>query len=240
MRGSATSAAPTVSPRPGSSCSAGARHAGAMEELHGGGRDQRRLLGGLGEHRIAGGERGARPGRRRSPAENSTARCTRSARRGVGAAELAPRLRRVVAAEIGGLAHFADARWRASCPPRARPARSASRARASIRSAARSRHAARSAAAARDHAAPAVDRHARRRCATSAAVGLDRPCRRRRGGRAGLAIATRCARRRAGGIGEHRRRVERAPARCRKSRVERAQRALVGEDRCPREFLRSG
>ena len=35
-------------------------------------RDQRRLLGGLGHHRIAGDQRRARPGRGRSPAENST------------------------------------------------------------------------------------------------------------------------------------------------------------------------
>ena len=56
-RASATSAAPTTSPRPGRNCSASARHAGLMQQGHRLGRDQRRLLGGLREHAVAGRER---------------------------------------------------------------------------------------------------------------------------------------------------------------------------------------
>ena len=39
------------------------RHAGLVQQLHRFSGDQRRLLGGLGDHGIAGGERAPRPGR---------------------------------------------------------------------------------------------------------------------------------------------------------------------------------
>ena len=53
------SAAPTVRPSPGRSCSDVGGHAGRVQQLHGGAADQRRLLGRLGDHRVAGGERRA-------------------------------------------------------------------------------------------------------------------------------------------------------------------------------------
>ena len=107
---------------PGQQLQRGRRHAGAMEEAHGGGGDQRRLLGGLGEHRIAGRQRGAdladENGQRKIPRRDARDRPQRA-----GAAEFAPRLRGVVAAEVGGLAHFADRVGRASCRLPAWPAR---------------------------------------------------------------------------------------------------------------------
>ncbi len=84
----------------------GARHAGAMEQPHRGRGDQRRLLGGFGEHRIAGGERRAdlpdEDGQREIPRRNADDRSQRT-----GALQRLPRLLRVIAAEIGGFAHFA-------------------------------------------------------------------------------------------------------------------------------------
>ena len=84
----------------------GTRHAGAMEQLHGHGGDQRRLFGGLGQHRVAGRERRAdlsdKDGEREIPRRDA---CDGAER--LGRAQRAPRLQRVVAAEIGGLAHFA-------------------------------------------------------------------------------------------------------------------------------------
>ena len=59
MRGSATSAAPTVSPRPGQQLQRGGAARRRDGTAHRGCRDQRRLLGGLREHRVAGGERRA-------------------------------------------------------------------------------------------------------------------------------------------------------------------------------------
>ena len=56
--GCAVSAAPTVSPRPGSRCRRVGVEAGAVIEAHGLRGDQRRLLGGLGEHGVARGQRG--------------------------------------------------------------------------------------------------------------------------------------------------------------------------------------
>ena len=58
MPGAAVSGAPTVGPSPGRSCSAAAGTPGRVQELDGAGGDQRRLLGGLGDHRVAGAEGG--------------------------------------------------------------------------------------------------------------------------------------------------------------------------------------
>ena len=72
--------------------------------------DQRRLLGGLGDDRVAGGQRAEDLAGERSPAGSSRAKCRRSRHAGPR-----PHLRktlglvRVVAGEIRGLAHFADA-----------------------------------------------------------------------------------------------------------------------------------
>jgi hypothetical protein len=57
MRGSPTSAAPTVSPRPGRKLQSGDGNARAMQQPNRFVRDQRRLLRWFGEHRIARGER---------------------------------------------------------------------------------------------------------------------------------------------------------------------------------------
>ncbi len=85
----------------------GFRHAGAMKEQHGRGGDQRRLLGRLGEHRIAGGERGAdlpdKNGQRKIPGSDA-----RNWAEGFRTFERTPRLPGVIAAEIRRLAYFAD------------------------------------------------------------------------------------------------------------------------------------
>ena len=57
MRGSAVSGAPTDGPSPGSSCSTSRRHAGLAHQRDGAAGDQRRLLGRLGDHGIAGHQR---------------------------------------------------------------------------------------------------------------------------------------------------------------------------------------
>ena len=64
-------AAPTVAVA-GNEMQRARRHAGVVQQRNGERGDQRRLLGRLGDHRIAGGERGGRPGRGRSRAGNST------------------------------------------------------------------------------------------------------------------------------------------------------------------------
>ena len=58
VRRSATSAAPTVSPAPGHEDQRVCGNARLVQELHRAIRDERRLLGGLRDHRVAGGERG--------------------------------------------------------------------------------------------------------------------------------------------------------------------------------------
>ena len=58
-RASPMSCVPTVSPRPGQKLQRRARNAGLVQQLYRMRRDQRRLLGGLCEHGVAGGERGA-------------------------------------------------------------------------------------------------------------------------------------------------------------------------------------
>ena len=141
MRGSATSAAPTL-PSPVHEMQRARRHAGLMQQPHGLGRDQRRLLGGLGDHRVAGGER------RRDLAEENRERKIPRADADEHAApaiaqfvalagrsrhrlrrERAPRLGGVIAAIIDRLAHFGDRSRRASCRLRPAAARSAGRAR---------------------------------------------------------------------------------------------------------------
>ena len=83
------------------------RHAGAMQDAHRCIGDQRRLLGGLREHGIAGGERRAdfagEDREREVPRRN---RDDRAERRDARRAQLGARLRRVVAQEIDRLAHF--------------------------------------------------------------------------------------------------------------------------------------
>ena len=71
-------------------------------------RDQRRLLRRLGQHRIAGGERGGDlPGedRQRKVPRTDADHCPQ---RRVRNLEFRPRLRGVVAQEVDRLAHFAD------------------------------------------------------------------------------------------------------------------------------------
>ncbi len=71
MRAIGDEAAPTVAVA-GHEMQRGCRHAGLVQQRNGLRGDERRLLGGLGDDGIAGGERGASPGRERSPAGNST------------------------------------------------------------------------------------------------------------------------------------------------------------------------
>ena len=108
-RGSATSAAPTVSPRPGQELQRRDGHARAMQEAHRLVRDQRRLLGGFREHRIAGGERrrdfADEDRQRKIPGRN---RHDRANGRDAGRRQFGARLRGVIAQEVGRLAHFGD------------------------------------------------------------------------------------------------------------------------------------
>jgi hypothetical protein len=107
MRGSATSAAPTVFAASREQLQRGARHAGAMEQLHRRGRDQRRLLGRFGEHGVAGGKCGAHLAdedcQRKIPRRDARDRsqCPR-------VAEVPARLRGVIAAEVGSFAYLAN------------------------------------------------------------------------------------------------------------------------------------
>src|SRR5438094_41913 len=92
-----------------------------MQEPHGLGGDERRLLGGLRDHRVAGKERRAdlaekdreRKVPRTDADENAAAAVaqriafTRGTRQGLGRERVA-RLQRIVAAEIDRLAHLAE------------------------------------------------------------------------------------------------------------------------------------
>ena len=125
-RASATSARADA-PSPGSSCSASARHARLDAAARTASRgDQRGFLGRLGEHGIAGRQRGGdlagEDRQRKIPRADAGHRPERAVRRIV---ERSRGLRGVIAQEIHRLAHFADARWRRSCRPRARSGRAA-------------------------------------------------------------------------------------------------------------------
>ena len=71
VRGSPTSFAPT-SPAPGRNCKRSGRNAGLAQQLHGPEGDQRRFLGRLGQHRIAGRERRRDLAREDGERESST------------------------------------------------------------------------------------------------------------------------------------------------------------------------
>ena len=120
-RVSLTSAAPTA-PLPGSRCRTLGGTPASCSSCDGEEGRDRRLLGGLGEHRIAGRQRrrhlaredGERevPGRdagerRRGPLSSSVLRLAGRARSDDGPGEQPARLRRVVAQEVDGLAHVA-------------------------------------------------------------------------------------------------------------------------------------
>ena len=182
MRGSATSAAPTVSPRPGSNCSAAGgtparckrrTAAAAISGVCSAGFASTGLPAASAaltwpdedrERKIPRRDAGDRPARRRARAARA-APAPRSSGRNRRPRALRP------------------AHWAASCPPRAPPAASA-RARFALEQIGGALEArrARSAAAARDQAAPSRRRHARPR-ARRPPRRLPRPCRRRRGGR---------------------------------------------------------
>ena len=116
----ATSAAP-IAPSPGTRCSARGGHAGLVQQLDRLGGDQRRLLGGLGDHRIAGHQRGGdlaeKDRQREIPRARSQTNTPRPRSRstllspvGPGIASPSPNSLRasrgVVAAEVDRLAHF--------------------------------------------------------------------------------------------------------------------------------------
>ena len=175
-----------ASPSPGSSCSAPRGTPASCSSAHRVGGDQRRLLGRLGEHRVAGGQRGATwPVKIASGKFHGLMHTTGPSGRCVSVVEVArdlarrssagsrpPRAPRPMASGSGlaGLAH--DQRHqRAAC-------------RASSRSAARSQ--------ARRRARPAASPASRRGCRAPASAGsirrawLRAPCRRCRAWSAGL------------------------------------------------------
>ena len=158
---------------PAAAAAHGAERRPRAARAHHLGGDQRRLLGGLGEHRVAGGERGGdlagEDREREVPRADADDRAERNDASGVG--EIAPRLGRVEAQEVDRLAHFADRVRSRSCRPRARAGRAGAADRPSSASAARSSIAARRAG---DAARPARRRRAaslrRARPATSCAA----------------------------------------------------------------------
>ena len=108
MRGSAVSGAPTDGPSPGSSCSTSCGMPASLQQRDSARGDQRRLLGGLGEHGIAGDERcrdlAGEDRQREIPgrdADDGAARL-RAGFRALG-------LGRVVAQEVDGFAHLGNA-----------------------------------------------------------------------------------------------------------------------------------
>ena len=109
MRGSAVSGAPTDGPSPGRSCSTSVGHAGLVQQFDRAGGDQRRLLGRLGDHRIAGDERSGdlagKDRQRKIPRRDAG---DHAARLALPASTFA-RLGGVVAQEVDRLAHFRDA-----------------------------------------------------------------------------------------------------------------------------------
>ena len=108
MRGSAVSGAPTDGPSPGRSWSTSCRHAGLVQQRHRARGDQRRLLGRLGDHRIAGDERGrdlaGEDRQRKIPRRDADDHAAR-----LGAGFHLRRFGRVVAQEVDRLAHLGDA-----------------------------------------------------------------------------------------------------------------------------------
>ena len=86
-----------------------ARNASLVQDAHGFGGDQRRLLGGLGDHRISRRERGGdlagEDRKRKVPGTDADDEAKRGGREGQ---ERARRLVRIVAQEVGRLAHFRD------------------------------------------------------------------------------------------------------------------------------------
>ena len=86
-----------------------ARHARRMQQLHGAVGDQRRLLGRLGQHHVAGGQGGGQLARKDGQREIPRADAGNGAeRQGV---RRVFHLRRVVAQEVDGFADFRDRVW---------------------------------------------------------------------------------------------------------------------------------
>ena len=119
--------APT-SPSPGRSCSAPAGTPASCRMRTACGGDQRRLLGRLGEHRVAGGQRrgdlAGEDRQREVPRADADDRAERPVRvvgRSRGATCVG-----VVAQEVDRLAHFGDGVGQRSCRPRARSGRAES------------------------------------------------------------------------------------------------------------------
>ena len=122
-RGSASSARPSVAPSPGSSDSTSRGTPASCSSCHRARGDQRRLLGGLGEHGVARGQRrghlAGEDGQRKIPradahehtaAVHGAARCARRSGRACcsGVAKSRFGARRVVAQEVHRLAHFGE------------------------------------------------------------------------------------------------------------------------------------
>ena len=121
-RGSLTRAAPTA-PSPGSSCSTPGGTPASLQQLGGQEGDDGRLLGRLGEHRVAGRQRRRHLAGEDRQREVPRARCRRTARgprssrvlvspvgplSATGPANSRRASRRVVAQEVDGLAHVAE------------------------------------------------------------------------------------------------------------------------------------
>ena len=215
---------------------------------HGARGDERRLLGGLGGDRVAGGERGGdlagEDRERKVPRGDAREHAAAVQRQRVRLAggrgkrdrrvESAARLRRVVAAEVDGFAHFGERRRRASCRLRARAARRSFRARARSRRR-RDRGSRRTLAAPRrSHARWPSTSVASARSTVAASASTMVPILRRAVGR--IARVARGARRRAA-RGHRHYRESRAQSPRRDGGVERAHRVLVGEQ-TPSELRR--